>query len=179
MKTASPASDFLNKALELHRGYADKVGAAQDEARSKGYREGYDRGRNEALGELIDAVDRVRQRLAASDEELADIIIAGVEQILGQMDERDLAMRCVKRAIEDAAAEIWVSLRVSPEDLPLIEEGLRQLPMSPSWPEIRSVDPDRLLKAGETILETPKGRIHVGLRQQLSRLKAGLQNLEA
>jgi hypothetical protein len=28
------------------------------------------------------------------------------------------------------------------------------------------------------VLETPKVRIHVGLKQQLSRLKAGLQNVE-
>ena len=147
---------------------------------SKGYREGYDRGRNEALGELIDC--------GGPGPAASGCIGRGTRRYHHRGRGTDPSARwtsaispCVASsgAIEDAAAEIWVSLRVSPEDLPLIEEGLRQLPMSPSWPEIRSVEPDPLLKAGETILETPKGRIHVGLRQQLSRLKAGLQNLEA
>ncbi len=178
MRAAARASDFLDKALALHRDYGATVSAAQEEARQKGFREGFDKGRTEALGELIDAVERVRQRLAASDEELAGIVLAAVEQILGTMEESELALRCVRRAIEEASAEVWVSLRVCPEDLARIEEGLRALPLDPSWPEIKAVEPDPLLKAGETILETPKGRIHVGLQQQLSRLKAGLQNLE-
>jgi len=178
MKVLRIADRFRDEARRLHDGMGRSVAEAQEQARKKGYQEGFEKGRLEALETLVEAIDRVRERLAASDEELAAIVLGAVERMLGEMDEHELALRCVRRALDDAAGDIWAVVRVTPDEVPYLEEGLRQLPMTGSWPEIKGVEADPLLKRGEIILETPKGRIHVGMRQQLSRLKAGLQSLD-
>ena len=178
MKVLRIADRFRDEARRLHDGMGRSVAEAQEQARRKGYQEGFEKGRLEALETLVEAIDRVRERLAASDEELAGIVLGAVERMLGEMDEHELALRCVRRALDDAAGDIWAVVRVTPDEVPYLEEGLRQLPMTGTWPEIKGVEADPLLKRGEIILETPKGRIHVGMRQQLSRLKAGLQSLD-
>jgi len=179
MHAVVEAGRYLAQAREVNGRARQAVAEAEAEGRAKGYREGFDKGRTEALAELIDAVDRARQRLAASDEELAEIVLAAVEQMVGEIEEKDAAIRCVRRALQDAAGDIWASVHVSADDHPQVRAALENLPMSTPSPEIRSVEADPLLKQGEIILETPKGRIHVGLRQQLSRLKAGVQSLES
>lgn len=178
MAAVAEAGRYLASARDVSAKARQAVTAAEEEGRARGYKEGFDKGRTEALAELVDAVERARQRLAASDEELAEIVLAAVEQMLGEIDEKDIAVRCVRRALEDAAGDIWASVRVSAEDHAEVQAALQNLPMNAAAPEIRSVEADPLLKKGEIILETPKGRIHVGLRQQLSRLKAGVQSLE-
>jgi flagellar biosynthesis/type III secretory pathway protein FliH len=42
---------------------------------------------------------------------------------------------------------------------------------------IRSVVADPLLLDGEVVIETQKGRVHVGVRQQLGRLQVGLASM--
>jgi len=179
MNAVVEAGRFLGQAREINGKAKQSVAAAEAEGRTRGFKEGFDRGRTEALAELVDAVDRARQRLAASDEELAEIVLAAVEQMVGEIEEKDAAIRCVRRALADAAGDIWASVRVSADDHSQVQAALLTLPMNTPSPEIRSVEADPLLKRGEIILETPKGRIHVGLRQQLSRLKAGVESLES
>jgi type III secretion protein L len=178
MHAVIEAGRYLAQAREINSKAKQAIAAAEAEGRARGHTEGFDNGRTEALAELVDAVDRARQRLAASDEELAEIVLAAVEQMLGEIEEKDIAIRCVRRALQDAAGDIWAIVRVSADDHPQVEAALQNLSMNTPSPEIRSVEADPLLKQGEIILETPKGRIHVGLRQQLSRLKAGIQSLE-
>jgi type III secretion protein L len=178
MSAVVEAGRYLASARDISGKAKQAVAAAEEEGRARGYKEGFDRGRTEALAELVDAVERTRQRLAASDEELAEIVLAAVEQMVGEIDEKDIAVRCVRRALADAAGDIWASVRVSAEDHAEVRTALQNLPMNAASPQIRAVEADPLLKKGEIILETPKGRIHVGMRQQLSRLKAGVQSLE-
>jgi type III secretion protein L len=179
MQAVVEAARFLAQARDISGKARQAVAAAEAEGQARGYKEGFDKGRTEALAELVDAVDRARQRLAASDEELAEIVLAAVEQMVGEIEEKEIAIRCVRRALQDAAGDIWAIVRVSADDHAHVQAALQNLSMNTPAPEIRSVEADPLLKQGEIILETPKGRIHVGLRQQLSRLKAGVQSLES
>jgi len=178
MHSVAEASRYLAQAREISSQARQAVEEAAAEGRARGYREGFDAGRSEALAALVDAVERARQRLTASDEELGGIVLAAVEQMIGEIDEKEAAIRCVRHALKDAADDIWAIVRVSSDDHAEVEAALQNLPMNEITPEIRSVESDPLLKRGELILETPKGRIHVGLRQQLSRLKAGVLSLE-
>lgn len=178
MQAVAEAGRYLAQARDMNGRTRQAIEEAEAEGRAKGYREGFDTGRTEALAALMDAVERARQRLAASDEELGGIVLAAVEQMIGEIDEKDAGIRCVRHALQDAADDIWAIVRVSSEDHAEVAAALQSLPMDTRSPEIKAVESDPLLKPGEIILETPKGRIHVGLRQQLSRLKAGVLSLE-
>ena len=178
MQAVVEADRYLAQAREISARAREAVEEAAGEGRANGYREGFEQGRNEALAALMDAVERARQRLMSSDEELGQIVLAAVERMIGALDEKDAAIRCVRHALLDSSEDIWAIVRVSSEDHAAVEAAVRTLPMNEKCPEIKAVEADPLLKQGEIILETPKGRIHVGLRQQLSRLRAGVQSLE-
>lgn len=175
MNALTSASRFLAEARKINARAQQDVADAVEKGRKQGYEEGYAEGRRAALADLAGAVAEARERLVASDDELAQIVIGAVEGMIGTLDAGDLARRCVRRALEEAAEDIWALVRVAPEELAMFTADLKAAPVTAAWPEIRGVEPDPLLKAGEIILETPKGRIHVGLKQQLSRLRAGLQ----
>ncbi|WP_372421514.1 FliH/SctL family protein [Salinarimonas chemoclinalis] len=178
MRAVTEATAYLGRARDLQAKLEAKTGQAVTDGREQGFREGYAAGRRAALEDFADAVKRARERLTASDEELAAIVLVAVERMLGPRDERELARACVRHALAEAADDIWAVLRVPAEDHQVFVEDLAAVSLSDTWPEIRGVEADPLLRPGEIVLETPKGRIHVGLKQQLSRLKAGLQNVE-
>lgn len=178
MRAVAQATTYLARARELSARLESESAQAIAQGREQGFKEGYAAGRRAALEDFADAVKRTRERLAASDEELAGIVMVAVERIAGALDVRDVARACVRHALGEAADDLWAVLRVPPEDHQLFAEDLQGVSITESWPEIRGVEADPLLKPGEIVLETPKGRIHVGLKQQLSRLKAGLQTVE-
>jgi len=178
MGAVAQATTYLARARDLTARLETESAQAIAQGREQGFKEGYAAGRRAALEDFADAVKRARERLAASDEELAGIVMLAVERMTGALDARDLARACVRHALSEAADDLCAVLRVAPEDHQVFENDLRSVSLSQTWPEIRAVEADPLLKPGEIVLETPKGRVHVGLKQQLSRLKAGLQTIE-
>lgn len=178
MALVDEAGKYVAKARDLAARLEQDTAEAIRKGREQGFREGYAAGRRAALEDLAEGVARTRERLTASDEELAGIVLAALERLVGRLDETALARECVRQALSEAADDIWAAVRVCPEDHQALVEDLASLPLTASWPEIRGVEADPLLKRGEIVLETPKGRVHVGLKQQLDRLKAGLQTVE-
>jgi type III secretion system HrpE/YscL family protein len=174
MRSVSEAGTLLAEARKISAKAQQDVAIALEAGRSHGYETGYAEGRRAALEDFAGAVSRARDLLAASDHELTDILIAALENIVGQIGETELTRRCVIRALEDAAGDVWACVRTSPEDLAQISADIQAAPMTAAWPEIKSVEADPLLKPGEVVLETPKGRCHVGMRQQIARLQAAL-----
>lgn len=179
MNAIGAAADYLAKARELAARLEKDAAEAIRRGREQGFREGYAAGRRAALEDLAEGVARTRDRLSASDEELAGIVTTALERLVGALDQTELARACVRHALGQAADDIWAAVRVCPEDHQALVEDLASLPLTANWPEIRGVEADPLLKRGEIVLETPKGRVHVGLKQQLDRLKAGLQTVES
>lgn len=178
MKAVSSATTYLARAREAAGRIEAEATRAIKEGRETGFKEGYAAGRRAALEDLADSVKRARERLTASDEELAGIVMIAVERMVGELDERRMARACVRHALSEAADDIWAVLRVPAEDHQTFVEDLKTVSLTETWPEIRGVEADPLLRPGEIMLETPKGRVHVGLKQQISRMKAGLQNVE-
>lgn len=179
MNTVAQAASYLGEARRIHSKIQADADAALARAKDEGYKAGYADGRRAALADLAGGVAQARERVATSESELVAIVMVAIERMLGQLDQTDLARRCLRRALADAADEIWAIIRVSPEELAMFAEDLTHVPQTERWPEIKAVEAEPLLKPGEIMIETPKGRIHVGLRQQLSRLQSGLEQLDA
>lgn len=175
MSALTEAGEYLSALRKLHSTAQTEIGAARDEAQKQGYAAGYAEGRQAALADLAKAIAEIRSSLATSDNELIGIVMTAVTRIIGEIDAQELARRCLRKALEDAADEIWAIVRVSPQEHAMFLADVQALPLTARHPEVKSVEADPLLNAGEIVIETPKGRIHAGLRQQLSRLQAGLE----
>lgn len=147
---------------------------ARDAARQEGYDEGYAEGVRSAMEDMAEAVQNVRAALLSAENDLAAIVLTAIEKMIGSLEPHDLARRAVIRALKDATDAVWVSIHVAPEDHPSIARDTAELSNAAGGASIRSIQSDPLLKPGEMLIETPKGRIHVGLRQQMARLQSGM-----
>jgi flagellar biosynthesis/type III secretory pathway protein FliH len=178
MNAVTHAATHLSEARSIAERAEKDLAASEEEMRAKGYAEGFEQGRAAALQDLGAAVAEARGQLLALDGEMTEVLIVALENMLGQFDERDLAKRCVAKGLQDAASELWASIRVPAGDLERYRADLAQQPLDVAWPPIKSIEADPLLRDGEAVIETPKGRIHVGLRNQLSRFRAALTGAE-
>lgn len=151
--------------------FADK---AVEEARERGFREGFEEGRSEAFQILSQAIDEARHRLFVLEDLLNPIVLSAVEKIIGSMDDRVLVRKALREALAEAGHSMAVTLRVAPEDLDDIRDLVDDMHLESGAQMLETVRPDPVLKEGEMILETAQGRVHIGLYQQMQRLRAGL-----
>lgn len=170
------ASRYVRHAREVLRDAQQHAMHELEKADERGYQAGFQRGREEAFGALQSTINEVRTRLSAAENDLEDVVVAALEKIIGEMGEREAARRALQVALSELTASIAVDIRVPPDELADVQALISALPLQSNQPEIRSVQEDPLLKPGEMLLLTPQGRIHVGLRQQIARLRSTMSS---
>jgi type III secretion protein L len=179
MQLIRSAGEYLAQMRDLHSTLEAEIRRNQEDARREGFDLGYQDGRRAAFEDLVNMVSTARAKVTTSEAELFELMISAIEQIMGTLEPRDLARKILSRALEDNAEGISLKVLTAVEEVEPILEDVATLRQTPGLPEIRAVEADPLLKRGEIVLETPRGRIHIGLQHQLNRLKDALQRLEA
>jgi type III secretion protein L len=113
------------------------------------------------------------ERLIASDGPLEPLVVELVRnslfRILGQLDRAELIENAVSKAFGDLELSFAMSLHVSPADHEVAQRKMEQLQRS------IPVHSDPLLFPGEIVVETPKGRFHIGAREQALALTEALE----
>jgi type III secretion system HrpE/YscL family protein len=168
---ATAYSEQARKVYHSVQEFADK---AVEEARTRGFNEGFDEGRRIALETLADEIRQARDELFGLEDALIPIVITAIEKIIGSMDDRVLVRRILRTALLEAGSSTAVTLRVAPEDLDDIRAEVAHLRFDEGLPVIKQVEGDSMLRFGEMILETAQGRVHIGAHQQIQRLRAGV-----
>ena len=139
-------------------------------AREEGFAEGLAMGRREGFSALAGCVDEVRAQLSTIEGELGALVMTLLQKIIGEMDERDLIRRVIGTAIADATDATQLVVRVPECDALAVFEEVEAVEAGQEPRRIREVVVDPLLRPGEIVIETPRGRAHVGVRQQLARV---------
>jgi type III secretion protein L len=173
------ARTYLDELRKLAGEARAMMAIDREKALEAGYKEGFSNGMREALAQLGPAVVEARGLLKVSQADLATIVLGAVERIIGQLEAREAARLALAQALTDVAGSIGVALRVAPDDLATVEQDVETLRQEGRADGLGSVTADLVLQPGEMVLVTPKGRVHVGLRQQLGRLRAGLEQAGA
>lgn len=163
----SDAEDLLDHARQS---------AAQMLARSR--EQGLEEGISTVMRTTLEEVRRIIQDFSHLVQErevaIVDIVMNAVEKIIGQSPPREQARLVLSTALDEMLESFTVVLKVAAEDLGMVRALLAELQAGQRGQNIVSVLVDPLLSAGEMLLETEKGRVHIGLGQQFSRLRAGL-----
>lgn len=141
------------------------------EAQAAGYEAGLRQGRADGLNALGEAIAQVRAQLAEVENDLGQLVLDSVERIVGRIEPRDLCHRLIAVALQEARDATAIVIRVPPDEAQMVLEEINASPILTQIKAIRGVEGDPLLKPGEILIETPRGRVHVGLRQQLARLQ--------
>lgn len=147
-----------------------------EEARTRGLASGSEAGRRDFLKATAEAVRQIHDELLALEPMLAPVVSLAFEKILGKLPPQDVAMAALSEALRETGAGVTVTLRVSPDDVEDMRRSWRALlTIQPELaPALHAIEADAGLHRGEMILETLKGRTHIGIAYQLSRLKFGI-----
>jgi type III secretion protein L len=163
-----------SEAAQLVEQARSSAGEMLTRAREKGF----DEGRQAVMQALIEDVRRisgdftllVRRR----EDALAAVVMQAVQTIIGEMPPQERVRKVLSAALADLLDSFTIILKVAAEDLVMVRAILANLQQDGDAQNVVSVVVDPLLSAGEMLLETERGRVHIGLEQQLSRLRAAL-----
>lgn len=168
------AAQYNEESRKVYHNLQNQADQARASASDEGYREGFELGRREAFEELVKAIEESKKKLFVLEDMLTPIVMEAVEKIIGSMDDRIIVRRILREALAEAGHTLNVTLRVAPEDLDDLRDMLDEIQHQGEMKSIDTIRPDAILKEGEMILETPQGRIHIGLKHQMDRLRAGI-----
>jgi type III secretion protein L len=139
---------------------------------------GLEEGRQAVTQALMEDVRRIvtdfNQLIRRREEALAGVVMQAVKTIIGEMPPQERVRKVLAAALADLLDSFTIILKVAAEDLIMVRGILARLQEDGQAQNVVSVVVDPLLGAGEMLLETERGRVHVGLDQQMSRLRAAL-----
>ena len=142
------------------------------EAHHAGFKTGREAGLKDFVTATSEAVAAVRGEFFALDAMLAPLVLQAVQKIIGALPQDEVARRAIGEALTEAGSGIAATLRVAPDDLEISRKVVRDL--AQARPDlataITAVEPDAGLRKGEMLLETLRGRTHIGIEYQLARL---------
>lgn len=151
------------------------AGSAADEIRREAYRAGRDRAESETLDNLLAIKERRAEVLSTIEAEILKLSVKIAEKIIGGEIKQDEATRAeiVLNALRQTRQQEFLTVRVSAEDLPLLEKMREKID---NYGRAKFVDfvADQAVKSGGCIIESSSGTIDARLETQLRILENAL-----
>jgi flagellar assembly protein FliH len=157
-------------------------GEAEEEARGKGYGDGFNKGASEAEALKREAEQTLREARAERDELLSGmepravgLIIKIMEKLLGAAVKINpqIILHLIREGLSCATGSESVRIRVSPDDYTVVQDHFNEIMEFAGSSDAQLVK-DASLNPMDCIIETSYGNIDSGLDQQFESLKADL-----
>jgi type III secretion protein L len=144
--------------------------------RSEAYEEGLRQGKEACARYLLGIAEKSREHLAESEGRIVALVISVVKKILGEMDDKEVAVRLVRNALAVVSRQNQVTVLVAPENVESVKANLDRI--TQPYPRLGRVevvaDPD--LSGGDCVLETKVGRVEASLQAQLQAVIGALSD---
>lgn len=152
-----------------------RAAAEAEDARSRGYAEGYEEGLARATEVLATAHAERDALLAGVEREAVEVALGAAEKILGrEVVERGAAADIVAQALGAVRRARRVRVRVSPEDLPTLRAQEPALVARLAQGAGFELAEDPAVARGGCVVETESGRVDARLETQLAALRRAL-----
>lgn len=158
------------------------------DAYDQGYREGHQAGMDQArqaIEEATATAGRIKAeadveadaRLLASERQMVDIGLAVARKILNYeiAENYALILPVITAALDKVRDQDQITVRVSPQNLDLVNEAMPELQSRLSQESSLTVTGDNGLKNGDCVVETAFGVIDARLDTQLDAIKTSLK----
>jgi flagellar assembly protein FliH len=189
--TASVA-EAARRAAEREREAADVLARAHEEAdaiRARAHAEGFEHGRQDALGNVAPAVQafaEAARRLTAETADLAErtelaaveLAMRVAEQALGAAiaAEPERVIDVVRGALRRLVERERVLLLVNPDDLDLVRDGVGSLVGELGGIEHCEVQAERRVARGGAVVRTEEGEVDATLQTKLDRAREVIEH---
>jgi len=176
-EAASIVDEARRRADDLVIRAGHEADSIRDRSQHEGYRAGYIAGAQDARSELADALALVQRAgaegvairndlLRRSEREMVEMVIAALRAILGDRAIEDAAVvgQTVRQALQRAAAQNVVRVRVHPEQVGLV---IAEMTDAEGEPPPFEVFADGTVGVGGCVVDTEHGRVDARLGVQL------------
>ncbi|WP_100399347.1 flagellar assembly protein FliH [Bacillus sp. FJAT-44742] len=164
-----------------------RIQLAYEEAREKGFLEGYEAGKQEGKEEYVTAVDDAKHLIQQAKQEytryleeaepvILNIALAVADRILYQAleEEPERWTDIVKKAVLEVKEQEEVTIFVPPSRFDQIQQQTEEIKELLSYSQMLRIYPDSQLDSGGCVIETSYGRLDASLDSQLKELKEQL-----
>lgn len=162
----------------------DSAYAEVSDLNQRAYKEGYDKGINDAnkkIGELVDEAQSLRDfldqrrknQMREMEEDVVNLVFDVVRKVIGKELEQtsESVLSIVKNALAKSSFTEKAVLRVSEEDYEIVNENRVQILRSIEGLSELEVISDISLIKGSCIIDTPSGEINASVEVQLRELE--------
>lgn len=162
------AAALLAEAGALRAAAEREVAELRETARREGLAEGRAEGLRAGLARIATMAERAERDLLDLEPRIRAVVLDAVEMIVGAIPPDERTLRLIRRALDEAGGIERLTIEVPAEAAEELRAAARDLPR----PIEIGVDP--LLAAGELVLRSEAGRMHIGLREQMAALAEGM-----
>lgn len=130
---------------------------------------------NRLLSEqMLQASSAAVEQLAKAEKDLASVVINAVRKIIDDYDDDVLALAMVKSGLKLVCKSQRVTVRVNPEKMDMLMQGLMSLDHNIDFLEIM---PDTNLSVGDCVLESDIGIVRASVEEQLAHIENAIKKV--
>lgn len=168
------AESIIEEARKEAHKIIESARQAYEAEKSKGFQEGLLEGKQNMAMQMMDTVARTVNYFESIEEKVTDIVIASLKKIVGEMDDRVLIQRVVRKALSVARNQKQVTLRVSPQQVDLVREKIREITADFPTIGIIDIEADPRLEKGGCIMESDIGVVDATVEVQIAALRSSM-----
>ena len=148
-----------------------------EEEKVKGYEQGLKEGEKKSTAHLIKYLSKTVDSFEKFEEKILDVVMKALRQIMGEMDDKELVKKIVKKALNLARSQKQMVLRVAPSQAEYMRGEIDSI--LKDYPGINFVDvrEDARLTEGDCIVDTDLGVIDGRIDTQLEVLRTTFKDL--
>ena len=165
------AEQVLEAARKLAEQIAAEARAAYEQQKKEGREEGILQGKTEIAERMLEGVSRSVDYLEGMENAVVDIVMKSLASVLGEMNEKDLVCRVVRRALQRVRDQKKILLKVCVDDAEAVQARLDEMVRAYPGIGLVQVQPDPRLGPRECILETEMGVVDASLDKQLATIE--------
>lgn len=148
--------------------------AEAEAKRQEGFRKGQEEGKAAIAEHIVETMSQSAAYFARVEDVMVDLVIRAVRHVIGEFNEREVAERVVRRALESTRNENQVTVRVPPNQADQLKTRIASIVQT--FPKIQFFDiqADGRLPENGCVLETEIGVVDASLETQLKAIEKAL-----
>ena len=153
---------------------AEQRRRAYDNALEEGRKHGEAEGQQAKAALMAEASATAREFWRNSERRLVDIAMEAVRRIIGEFEDAELAAAMVRKLLHEVADEGRIRLRVAPDQVRPIRDGIQELQSGAIEADAIEVIADAAIVEGACRMETELGFVETSVDAQLEALRAAI-----
>lgn len=150
---------------------------AEEEAermRREGFHKGQEEGKCQIAEHIVECMGQSAAYFSKVEDVMIDLVMRAVRSVIGEINQRDIVERIVRRALESTRNENHVTVRVAPGQADWLKSRISSIMQT--FPKIQffDVQSDSRLQENGCVLETEIGVVDATLETQLKAIEKAL-----